>query len=171
MPAKASNNGKANTPSRKEAVLLDKILDRLESLQVPHAYFLHFYIVSVVTSLFWGTQILMRGSILRVLIEHEPTGLRTTMPMDRIIVTWALMSVQGVRRLVESTTLARASSSKMWFVHWTLGIGFYLAIGVAVWIEGAGRSCGDDFQRPEARNNGIFTCHNYDDHVTTFYLT
>jgi 3-oxo-5-alpha-steroid 4-dehydrogenase 3 len=26
----------------------------------------------------------------------------------------------------------------MWFVHWFAGIGFYLAVAVAVWIEGAG---------------------------------
>jgi hypothetical protein len=26
----------------------------------------------------------------------------------------------------------------MWFVHWFAGIGFYLAVTVAVWIEGTG---------------------------------
>ena len=33
---------------------------------------------------------------------------------------------------------AKPSTSKMWFVHWLLGIAFYLAVGVSVWIEGAG---------------------------------
>lgn len=34
----------------------------------------------------------------------------------------------------------------MWFIHWLLGLGFYLAAGVAIWIEGSGmstlRTCG-----------------------------
>ena len=34
----------------------------------------------------------------------------------------------------------KPSTSKMWFVHWLLGIAFYLAVGVSVWIEGAGKS-------------------------------
>ena len=28
----------------------------------------------------------------------------------------------------------------MWVVHWLLGMAFYLALGVACWIEGAGMS-------------------------------
>lgn len=87
---------------------------------------------------------MMQGSILKELVEHEPTGLRRAMPMERIILTWILMSAQGVRRLLESITLAKPSTSKMWFVHWLLGILFYIAINVAVWIEGAGRSYYDE---------------------------
>jgi len=87
---------------------------------------------------------MIRGSILKELVEHEPTGLRRAMPMERIIVTWVLMSAQGVRRLLESIILAKPSASKMWFVHWLLGILFYTAISVAVWIEGAGRSYYDE---------------------------
>lgn len=32
----------------------------------------------------------------------------------------------------------KPSASKMWFVHWLLGIAFYVTVGIAVWIEGAG---------------------------------
>ena len=82
----------------------------------------------------------MRGRMLRYLVEHEPTSSERAMPVVRIILAWALMSAQGVRRLVESAIFAKPSMSKMWFVHWILGIAFYTAIGVAVWIEGAGKS-------------------------------
>ena len=61
------------------------------------------------------------------------------MSIDQIALTWSLMSIQGVRRLLESTMFAKPSSSKMWFVHWLLGITFYLAVAVSVWIEGAGK--------------------------------
>ncbi len=60
------------------------------------------------------------------------------MSIDQIALTWSLMSIQGVRRLLESSMFAKPSTSKMWFVHWLLGIAFYLAVGVSVWIEGAG---------------------------------
>ena len=60
------------------------------------------------------------------------------MSIDQIVLTWSLMSIQGVRRLLESSLLAKSSESKMWFVHWLLGIAFYLAVGISVWIEGAG---------------------------------
>ena len=62
------------------------------------------------------------------------------MSVDQIALTWSLMSLQGVRRLLESTMFAKPSTSKMWFVHWLLGIAFYLAVGVSSWIEGAGKS-------------------------------
>lgn len=77
---------------------------------------------------------------MEILIEQEPARLHRTMPMDRIITTWVLMSAQGIRRLAESLIFAKPSASRMWFVHWVLGIAFYAAIGVAVWIEGAGKS-------------------------------
>ena len=74
-------------------------------------------------------------------ICHRAASARDSMTMDAIILTWGLVTVQGVRRLAESYYLVKPSTSKMWFGHWILGIGFYVALGLAVWIEGAGRSC------------------------------
>lgn len=59
------------------------------------------------------------------------------MSIDQIALAWALMTVQGIRRLLESIVFCKASASKMWFAHWLLGVTFYLAFGIAVWIEGA----------------------------------
>lgn len=61
------------------------------------------------------------------------------MSVDQVFVTWSLMSIQGIRRLLESITAAKASTSKMFFAHWLLGLLFYLAMGLAVWVEGAGK--------------------------------
>lgn len=68
------------------------------------------------------------------------SGVRSekSMSKEQVILTWLLMTVQGGRRLSESIYLGKLSSSKMWFVHWILGILFYCAMSVAVWIEGAG---------------------------------
>lgn len=60
------------------------------------------------------------------------------MSMDQIALTWSLLLLQGTRRLAESYAITKFSASRMWFVHWYLGVTFYLAIGVAVWIEGTG---------------------------------
>ena len=60
------------------------------------------------------------------------------MSMEQIELTWALMGIQGLRRQLESSVLAKPSTSKMWIGHYILGIVFYLAMSIAVWIEGAG---------------------------------
>ena len=59
--------------------------------------------------------------------------------MNQLALMWTLMAVQGLRRLVESILLGKPSASKMWFVHWILGVLFYAAMSIAVWIEGAGK--------------------------------
>lgn len=60
------------------------------------------------------------------------------MSVDQVMLCWVLMMIQGARRLQECFVFSKPSSSDMWFVHWLLGIAFYLAAGIAIWIEGAG---------------------------------
>lgn len=53
------------------------------------------------------------------------------------------MLIQGARRLYECKAFAKPSASRMWFVHWLVGLAFYLAVSVALWIEGAGTTLTD----------------------------
>lgn len=109
----------------------------VEDLRVPHNWFLHFYIVSVASSLFWGAKIARKDSLVADICQNvQPGG---TMSMNQITLVWSLMTVHGIRRLLESLTLGKSSLSSMWFVHWALGIWFYLAMSFTVWIEGAGK--------------------------------
>ena len=86
-------------------------------------------------------QILVKGSVLETLCQTVGSSSQGEgMTVDQVVLTWSLVSVQGVRRLCETSLLGRPSESKMWFVHWLLGIAFYLALGVSCWIEGAGMS-------------------------------
>ena len=118
---------------------LEWLFDYLAAFQVPHIWFQHFYIVSVSSSLFWGIQILAKGSMLKALCQSVGTSAQVDgMTVDQVVLTWSLVTIQGVRRLLETTLLGRPSVSRMWFAHWLLGIAFYLALGVACWIEGAG---------------------------------
>ncbi|KAJ5436320.1 hypothetical protein N7445_007205 [Penicillium cf. griseofulvum] len=114
-------------------------LDYLATWQVPHSYFTHFYVASVLSSVFWVVQILSRGVIFqaitsRVSEEHQ----QRSMSLTQLVICCALLAIQGSRRLWESFIFSKPSSSQMWFMHWLLGLGFYLAAGVAIWIEGSG---------------------------------
>ncbi|KAI9817607.1 MAG: hypothetical protein M1832_004611 [Thelocarpon impressellum] len=55
---------------------------------------------------------------------------------EQIALSWGLMTLQGGRRLYECIALGKPSQSTMWFVHWLLGIAFYGAMSMAVWVEG-----------------------------------
>ncbi|KAJ5645853.1 hypothetical protein N7490_002225 [Penicillium lividum] len=114
------------------------LLDYLATWQVPHSYFAQFYIASVLSSVFWAFQLVFRGRVFqliatRVSEEHA----RHSISLTQVLICWILLSIQGTRRLWESYKFAKPSSSQMWVVHWLLGLGFYLAAGVAIWIEGS----------------------------------
>lgn len=150
MPVTISNQNRshdydtkspAQTSNAKATKTLEWLLERIDAIQVPHGWFRHFYIISVLSSLLWGLQIVSKGSVLQTLCQS--VGSKTpahSMTVDQVVLTWFLVTVQGVRRLLETSFLAKSSGSKMWFVHWLLGIAFYLALGVSCWIEGAGMS-------------------------------
>lgn len=114
-------------------------LDYLATWRVPHSYFTQFYIASVISSILWAVQLLCRGSLFEAIasrVDHEHRV--QTMSLTQVLICWILLAMQGSRRLWESYCFAKPSTSKMWFVHWLLGLGFYLAAGVAIWIEGSG---------------------------------
>lgn len=81
----------------------------------------------------------MQGAAVKALASYSSSkSPEKSMSKEQVLLAWSLMVVQGLRRLYESVTLAKPSSAKMWFVHWFLGIAFYIAVGMAVWIEGVG---------------------------------
>ncbi|OJD36310.1 3-oxo-5-alpha-steroid 4-dehydrogenase [Diplodia corticola] len=112
------------------------VLDHLATYRVPHSWFAHFYVLSVLGSGFWAEQYATDGALLK-LVAGKATGHRTaTMSVARVRLAWLLMLVQGSRRLYESAVLSRPSSSNMWITHWLLGLLFYGAMSIAIWVEG-----------------------------------
>jgi 3-oxo-5-alpha-steroid 4-dehydrogenase 3 len=93
-------------------------------VQVPHNFFTHFYLTSVASSLFWGW---------RQRVWHA---------QGQMQVVWALMLLQGVRRLLEARAYTSTSKSTMWVAHWILGIFFYLAMNLSIWVEGSVKAPG-----------------------------
>jgi 3-oxo-5-alpha-steroid 4-dehydrogenase 3 len=57
-------------------------------------------------------------------------------------VVWALMLLQGVRRMLESYAYTSTSKSTMWFAHWILGLVFYITMNIALWVEGLDKESG-----------------------------
>lgn len=110
--------------------------------QVPHSWFIHFYILSVLSSIFWAWQYYVDGSVLDFLARSQAASAGDAMTMNQVALTWLLMGLQGTRRLYEYLFVTKPSSSTMWIVHWLLGSAYYVGVGVAVWIEGSSR-CSD----------------------------
>ncbi|KAI9824151.1 MAG: hypothetical protein M1819_000914 [Sarea resinae] len=131
-----SDKEKRTQPSTSPAAFVH-FFDYLSTFLVPHAFFTHFYIASVLSSVFWAYQILAGGRCLTAFLDWTADHSReASMSLDQVALAWSLMALQGIRRLWESIALSKPSQAKMWFVHWLLGISFYVAMGIAVWIEG-----------------------------------
>jgi len=141
---KIMNYGSRNTAPSKPAKApgsqsyLSTIFDRLASVQVPHTWFIHYYIVSVLSSLFWGFQICTSGRVLRFMVSHTQHS-TPGMTFNQVALAWTFMMLQGIRRLYECRTLTKPSRSKMWIGLWALGILYYVFMGISVWIEGTGK--------------------------------
>ncbi|EON63413.1 hypothetical protein W97_02640 [Coniosporium apollinis CBS 100218] len=115
--------------------LVSRFLDHLAIYRVPHSWFIHFYILSVVSSLFWAHQILNNGYFFNLVASFVHQR-RTSMTANQVLLTWTLMLAQGMRRLYESVAFSKPSKSQMWIPHWLLGLLFYMMMNIAVWVEG-----------------------------------
>lgn len=141
MDARKRDEGNSISSKRSSKGLILSILDTVSKIQVAHAYFKHLYILSVLSSVFWAVQILNKGNILRsVAGMMDSNGSAKSMSMNQIFLLWSFLLLQGIRRLLESVFVMKPSASKMWIVHYALGLGFYMIMGITVWIEGAGMS-------------------------------
>lgn len=131
-----TKNESAETKAPEGAVA--NFLNYVSTFQVPHSWFAHFYIVSQLSSVFWGMQILAHGQFFLFVAEHQrKVSAEYSMSLQQTFVAFMFMALQGSRRLYECMSLSKPSQSRMWFVHWALGIVFYLLMGVSVWIEGS----------------------------------
>lgn len=108
--------------------------------KVPHSWFIHFYVLSVLSSIFWALQFVTQGPVLNAVTRAQARHATASMTVNQVFLAWLLMFMQGARRLYEYLTIIKPSASRMWVVHWLLGTSYYFCMGISVWIEGAGRS-------------------------------
>ncbi|KAK0621367.1 hypothetical protein B0T17DRAFT_494031 [Bombardia bombarda] len=105
--------------------------------QVPHSWFSAFYLVSLACSLFWLVQYLAGGAVLHAIVSQQASAPGPSATIGQVVVAWSMMFLQGSRRVYEHALVFRRSNSKMWIVHWVLGLGFYLFTSVSIWVEGS----------------------------------
>lgn len=91
----------------------------LATFQVPHSWFTHYYLVSVASSIFWAVQAYSNGPIFTFLASSsEPKS--ATVTLNHVLLAWAMMTVQGIRRLYESLAFAKPSQAQMWIGLWIM---------------------------------------------------
>jgi 3-oxo-5-alpha-steroid 4-dehydrogenase 3 len=145
------NDGSASPKERKESyTTLEKVVslpftpflplvDQLQSVRVPHAWFKHFYVLAAILSLFWLQQILTLGTAFQWLAERSASQHHGTvyglLESTRVYYVWALFFAHSCRRLYESFTFDKKSASTMWIGHWLMGLLHYFAVTIALWIE------------------------------------
>ena len=132
------------TEQGKRVVSEDVLAKLIKAMQVPHSWFWHFYAFSVLGSAFWAWQFATRGKYMRILIEGQVKGkaeeAADSHALGRVVVAWAMMALQGSRRLYECMAVTKPGRSPMLAVHWLLGLLFYGVMGVSIWIESSGKS-------------------------------
>lgn len=115
---------------------------KLTSLgQVPHSWFFTYYVFYILCAEAWAVQYFMDDSLLLGLLasrQVEATPNTPSMKGCQVVMIWIVMFIQAARRLYECFVVMKPSKSTMWFVHWILGLGYYLGVSVAIWIEGSG---------------------------------
>ncbi|KAL4985583.1 hypothetical protein BDW68DRAFT_189581 [Aspergillus falconensis] len=135
----ATSTSKSTSAAPASVSPVTRALDYAATLRVPHSYFTQFYVISVLSSIFWALQLLSHGHAFQAIAARiRPEHLDQAISINQVMLCWCLLLIQGVRRLHECLSFSKPSSSTMWCVHWFAGLGFYLAVAVAVWIEGAG---------------------------------
>lgn len=123
---------------RESSALLRFVSNITSYGQVPHSWFVSFYLSYLACTVFWAVQYLQNGSVFQYLATQQQTAQKPSMSSGQALISWFLMACQAARRLYECIVTIKPSKSKMWFVHWVLGLSFYLGMSLAVWIEGSG---------------------------------
>jgi len=104
----------------KQSSLALQVLNYVATWKVPHSWFVHFYIVSVLSSI-------ACFSVFR-------SGSHSNF-LDLATFSSILMLVQGTRRLLECFLVTKPSNSRMWIGHYAIGLAFYVVTNIAIWIE------------------------------------
>ncbi|KAI1327863.1 3-oxo-5-alpha-steroid 4-dehydrogenase [Xylariaceae sp. FL0255] len=135
---KSSTDSFNRKPLQTDEGLLVRLVTQATSVgNVPHSWFIHFYILSLSCTFFWAFQFLSNGAVLQYIVTSQAASSQSSMTICQVILVWLLMGLQAGRRLFEYLTILRPSPSRMWIVHWLLGHAFYVCTSISIWVEGS----------------------------------
>ncbi|KAK4227705.1 hypothetical protein QBC38DRAFT_363511 [Podospora fimiseda] len=131
--------GKTNTLWNTILSIINTVTSRT---QIPHSYFILFYIFSLISCLFWGFQYFSSGSLLSYITSLQPQQSdNSKINGIQVVVAWTIILLQSLRRIYEHLFVLKPSkSSSMWIIHFILGLAFYFFINISIFIEGASSS-------------------------------
>ncbi|KAI8290017.1 hypothetical protein K4K60_007017 [Colletotrichum sp. SAR11_57] len=88
--------------------------------QIPHAWFMHFYVASIAGSAFWAFEYLRNGPFLRLIAARQAQSASPAMSLEQTILIWALMALQG-SPAPQGQMINRTLLSAFWFIVANLG--------------------------------------------------
>ncbi|CAK7232181.1 hypothetical protein SBRCBS47491_008182 [Sporothrix bragantina] len=153
VQGKDSSKRKSEQPSEPSA--LERTVATIVSyLQVPHSWFISFYVFYLVCSAYWAAQwwswrqeqpggqvpdnlfgrIVARQQKADLVLAATPA---TSMALVQVYVAFGLEGLQTGRRLYEYLCVFKPSKAKMNAAHFLLGFMYYAIMSVAVWVEGS----------------------------------
>ncbi|EPE07267.1 3-oxo-5-alpha-steroid 4-dehydrogenase [Ophiostoma piceae UAMH 11346] len=151
---------KNDSTARLEPDMLERFVAAVVArLQVPHGWFVSFYVFYLVAAAFWAVQWWSwepyndstadsSGNLLGWIVRGQQradvatataaaTAPQPSMALIQVYVAFGLEFLQGSRRLYEHLYVMKPSSSKMNAAQFILGLAYYAIMSVAVWVEGS----------------------------------
>lgn len=113
---------------------------RLQQLTVPKAWFAHFYFVGLAFALYCALEMvfLPHGPLMDALRRWDTPQGSDRVDAATVTVSFCMMVCHLARRAYESVCIEQASAhARMHVSHYLAGLGFYGAMVLAAWIEGA----------------------------------
>ncbi|KTW31442.1 hypothetical protein T552_00084 [Pneumocystis carinii B80] len=134
-------------PSTKRWLYYGKILECIDykgkikwpisCIMVPKKYFIHFYIISILSTCFWTIGIYF----CRFCNKCNWIGYfsnNKTQSLFEVYMCLLFMGLHGIRRFYECLVIEKYSNSQMWIGHYLLGLTYYLFCNISMWCEGGG---------------------------------
>ncbi|CDH58502.1 3-oxo-5-alpha-steroid 4-dehydrogenase [Lichtheimia corymbifera JMRC:FSU:9682] len=117
---------------------------QLAQWTVPKSWFAHFYVVGLISALYCFAEIVFllqwhgHGPVLYCLRMWDIPQASSHISVLESIVALALLTLHLARRVYESFCIERPSlEARMHVSHYLAGVGFYGAMVLATWLEGA----------------------------------
>ncbi|KAI8072743.1 3-oxo-5-alpha-steroid 4-dehydrogenase-domain-containing protein [Gongronella butleri] len=111
---------------------------------VPKHYFAHFYLVGLTFSLYCALEVAFlsfsrhMGPLLYALQQWDTAQGAQAVPWAVCRLGWAMMTLHLTRRVYETQCIERPSrGARMHVTHYLAGLGFYGAMVLGTWLEGA----------------------------------
>jgi 3-oxo-5-alpha-steroid 4-dehydrogenase 3 / polyprenol reductase len=113
-------------------------------VEVPHAWFRHFYVALLLLLLFWAGQFVVGGAAMRQIAEWEVRLGRSeargqSMDPVRVVIVWGMLMFQAGRRAWECYFVLKPSKAPMLAIHWAMTFVFYFALSIAFWTHASGK--------------------------------